>query len=869
MPSFISRSLCRGHRPSHLVASRYQSRPDLISRLLRERDVARFVVAPPFYGKTMLMLEYAETVFALRGVVWICCTSPCFLRDLDAEAIAAACLASEERPSLVVFDDVPLLDERRRKLFSDLVDTLLAAGCETIAAMTPMCDSFSLLQRDRMRLGARDLLLSDDELASLKTARFSAKADIADGRLNAASASRIAGISFALSDDAKTGFLRASFAEELPANVMVALCGALVLQQGTWDDLATVLDVGADVTECLSIDYPHLGSDADEGTFDAERFSMTEIGLALRGALASVSTKAGCSSKDEIAETWSRLLMEKGRTHRAAECMHSLATANACRKWLIEHFEDLYRASCFLDCMKIIGMVGKRQVLERGKLGVMNAVCAARLGDYELAMREAKQHAFDPKLDEVTKAIAFTIIVRYGQGSLVDNALAMLAAMLDSARAVASPAPLWFELAAGCIALQSGPDELESCIEKLIESKGDDRGLLVLLSWYFEALIYQGNWEDAGVKTGGAIAETYLRQWVSRVPEGTIDGFTVQAALAYERAHARGVLESAQPLPTSVMFELRRVELSVSAQKHEWNRLCIAKRNRRAERIPARPDDFLIGGVHAPESTSRGVPLLEVRLFGKVYVTIGDKVVDFARFRRKSIKTLLVLLVVNHGRELHVETLARVLWPRSESGVARRNLSSALSQLRKALALDDGSCPYIVKRVSSCSIEERYLRCDVARLEEICRELIYGSPDAVSWTEICKEIERDFGDELAPAERGCELVDEARDRYRNRLVDALVTASLRAIDQANPQVGVWFARAALGHERTREDAYIALMRAQIACNQRTAAMATFLRCRSVLADELGVDPAPEASRLYESLLDWEGEGTGRGMDKGL
>ena len=96
---------------------------------------------------------------------------------------------------------------------------------------------------------------------------------------------------------------------------------------------------------------------------------------------------------------------------------------------------------------------------------------------------------------------------------------------------------------------------------------------------------------------------------------------------------------------------------------------------------------------------------------------------------------------------------------------------------------------------------------------------------------------------------------EARNEYRTRLVDALVAATVSAVDTETPQWGIWFARSAVARDETREDAYVALMRAQIAAGQRTAAMMTYLKCRRVLADRLGIDPSPETTALYESLLD--------------
>ena len=75
------------------------------------------------------------------------------------------------------------------------------------------------------------------------------------------------------------------------------------------------------------------------------------------------------------------------------------------------------------------------------------------------------------------------------------------------------------------------------------------------------------------------------------------------------------------------------------------------------------------------------------------------------------------------------------------------------------------------------------------------------------------------------------------------------------IDGGNNQLALWFARSAVGHDETREDAYVALMRAQIANSQRTAAMLTYHKCRRVLAEQLGMDPSPETTALYKSLLD--------------
>ncbi|MFR3273003.1 MAG: hypothetical protein ACLTQI_03755 [Slackia sp.] len=66
MKSFLANSACNGRPPKNLRARKYRSRPKLVQRMMSERDVARFLVAPQGYGKTMLALEYASVVSNFR-----------------------------------------------------------------------------------------------------------------------------------------------------------------------------------------------------------------------------------------------------------------------------------------------------------------------------------------------------------------------------------------------------------------------------------------------------------------------------------------------------------------------------------------------------------------------------------------------------------------------------------------------------------------------------------------------------------------------------------------------------------------------------------------------------------------------------------
>ena len=137
MTGFLKQSSCKGHRPNHLASRRHYPRPDLIARLLRERHVARFLVAPEGFGKTGLAMEYADVVFSFDHVFWINGKSPCFLRDLDRGIIVSSLTAADATSFLAVVEDVPPLDAARAAALSGVFDELLGRGCEVLATCAP------------------------------------------------------------------------------------------------------------------------------------------------------------------------------------------------------------------------------------------------------------------------------------------------------------------------------------------------------------------------------------------------------------------------------------------------------------------------------------------------------------------------------------------------------------------------------------------------------------------------------------------------------------------------------------------------------------------------------------------------------------
>lgn len=215
-------------------------------------------------------------------------------------------------------------------------------------------------------------------------------------------------------------------------------------------------------------------------------------------------------------------------------------------------------------------------------------------------------------------------------------------------------------------------------------------------------------------------------------------------------------------------------------------------------------------------------PLVSIRLFGGLEVTKGMQRIDCQVFGRQKTKVLLALLVVNQGRELSREKISETLWPESYARDAHRNLYSLWSLLKKALAVEDGSCPYLIKTQYSYMLNESFVTSDISQLNELSSKLLFEEPSVEECTSLYKDLTDVYRGELLPSEESNDMVLQARDKCRIRFVDACSLTARRLYEYSHYEQALWFAREAIMHDSSREEMYTLLMQIQIILGQRTA-----------------------------------------------
>ena len=249
--------------------------------------------------------------------------------------------------------------------------------------------------------------------------------------------------------------------------------------------------------------------------------------------------------------------------------------------------------------------------------------------------------------------------------------------------------------------------------------------------------------------------------------------------------------------------------------------------------------------------------MLRIHLSGQVIVEGADGDAMGSAFPGRQGREAFALLVMRRGRPVSRDEFVEALWGRTPPEAAGGALSSIVSKLRRLLsvvgvdgasALTSSSGSYELRlpqdawvdhEVAFSSIHEAETELSAGRYRAA-----YG-PSAVA-----RQIaERPF---LPGSEAS--WIEDRRIKLRQALVRALECRSAVYLWNGEHAFAVETAQEAVGLEPFRESAYRLLMRAHAAAGNGAEALRVYERCRSLIADELGVAPSPATKALKNEII---------------
>ena len=251
---------------------------------------------------------------------------------------------------------------------------------------------------------------------------------------------------------------------------------------------------------------------------------------------------------------------------------------------------------------------------------------------------------------------------------------------------------------------------------------------------------------------------------------------------------------------------------------------------------------------------NEGAHELQIRLFGRFRVFVGEWPVPDDRWERPKARELVRLLAVAPDQALQREQILDALWPNLDPRAGLRQLSKALHQARRALE------PELAPRAPSSFL---YARGDVVELRaggslwidavEFDRLGRAGLRDRDA--ESCRRALLLAGDELLPADRYAEWAIEPRRRMealRAELISAVATTdvNLGRYDEAVESI-----RDLLRLDEANEEAHRLLMQCFAGLGKRDRALRQYELCRETLRRELGVEPDSVTRKLRARIVE--------------
>jgi predicted ATPase/DNA-binding SARP family transcriptional activator len=261
-------------------------------------------------------------------------------------------------------------------------------------------------------------------------------------------------------------------------------------------------------------------------------------------------------------------------------------------------------------------------------------------------------------------------------------------------------------------------------------------------------------------------------------------------------------------------------------------------------------------GVHAAYAAGavgvvnavKGGRDMEFRILGPLEVVSDDGPIDVPRAKARA---LLGLLLVHANRVVARDRLVEELWEGSPPVSAVATLQSYVYQLRQTLGTES-----LRTRGGGYVLEVKDNDLDALRFESVVGEVSRVEDASPRWVSLR------LGEALAWW-RGPALADfagaawarteaERLEELRLGVVEDLIEARLALGEHA---VLVPELESLVSEHPLRERMWAALMLALYRCDRQADALRAYQRVRTMLAEELGLEPSPELVDLERRILD--------------
>jgi DNA-binding SARP family transcriptional activator len=265
----------------------------------------------------------------------------------------------------------------------------------------------------------------------------------------------------------------------------------------------------------------------------------------------------------------------------------------------------------------------------------------------------------------------------------------------------------------------------------------------------------------------------------------------------------------------------------------------------------------------AHERVAKAEPAVcHVRLLGGLQVSTPQRVVADSDWKKRKARLLFAMLVARSGTDVSRGEIIDHLWPEMEEARGLNNFYVVWSAMKRALAPDGkrGAEALFVEHTHGvCRVMPGQVVSDLDLFRGALAKARAAHASAAPADELPALLEALdlYRGDVLPGDVYDDWFGSIRDRFKRDYEDTALRAGRLYAAAGEPLEALSVLRDASVRNPWREDLYQAMLRLQIAGGQRAAAIETYFMCRSRLVEDLGIDPSPETTALYEQALGME------------
>ena len=248
---------------------------------------------------------------------------------------------------------------------------------------------------------------------------------------------------------------------------------------------------------------------------------------------------------------------------------------------------------------------------------------------------------------------------------------------------------------------------------------------------------------------------------------------------------------------------------------------------------------------------------MPVRIYtlGRFALLVDDKpLAHSARTKNRPLELLKVIIAFG-SEEVAQEKVMDALWPDASGDTALKSLHTTLHRLRKLLGIDES----VILKDGALRLNPRHVWVDVRCLEQTLDRIGQAldspgvDPDLI--IHLTEVAERLYRGPFLDSETSRSWSVAPAERLRNRLIRTVLSLGNFWEGRGDWERAADCYRCGLELDPLAELFYRRQMRALFRQGNHAEALATYRRCRKVLASSLGVMPGQKTVQLYLTILD--------------